>query len=207
MCARSGSDENVYGQMIRKEDIVAIGKFQKTHALQGELNAIVDVQEDYAEDDKPFIVDVDGIYVPFYIESIRPKVSTSYLVKLAGVDSQEEAQQFVNKEIYAMRSDLIDYFETDGETFVDPDDIEGYEVVDSRLGDLGKVKEVNDATANVLLVVDTPDGDELLVPFVDEFVEEIDQDNKRIVVSLPEGLLEINSKEINSKNDERSNEI
>ena len=106
-----------------------------------------------------------------------------------------------------MRSDLIDYFETDGETFVDPDDIEGYEVVDSRLGDLGKVKEVNDATANVLLVVDTPDGDELLVPFVDEFVEEIDQDNKRIVVSLPEGLLEINSKEINSKNDERSNEI
>ena len=207
MCARSGSDENVYGQMIRKEDIVAIGKFQKTHALQGELNAIVDVQEDYAEDDKPFIVDVDGIYVPFYIESIRPKGSTSYLVKLAGVDSQEEAQQFVNKEIYAMRSDLIDYFETDGETFVDPDDIEGYEVVDSRLGDLGKVKEVNDATANVLLVVDNPDGDELLVPFVDEFVEEIDQDNKRIVVSLPEGLLEINSKEINSKNDERSNEI
>ena len=207
MCARSGSDENVYGQMIRKEDIVAIGKFQKTHALQGELNAIVDVQEDYAEDDKPFIVDVDGSYVPFYIESIRPKGSTSYLVKLAGVDSQEEAQQFVNKEIYAMRSDLIDYFETDGETFVDPDDIEGYEVVDSRLGDLGKVKEVNDATANVLLVVDTPDGDELLVPFVDEFVEEIDQDNKRIVVSLPEGLLEINSKEINSKNDERSNEI
>lgn len=207
MCARSGSDENVYGQMIRKEDIVAIGKFKKTHALQGELNAIVDVQEDYAEDDKPFIVDVDGIYVPFYIESIRPKGSTSYLVKLAGVDSQEEAQQFVNKEIYAMRSDLIDYFETDGETFVDPDDIEGYEVVDSRLGDLGKVKEVNDATANVLLVVDTPDGDELLVPFVDEFVEEIDQDNKRIVVSLPEGLLEINSKEINSKNDERSNEI
>ena len=207
MCARSGSDENVYGQMIRKEDIVAIGKFQKTHALQGELNAIVDVQEDYAEDDKPFIVDVDGIYVPFYIESIRPKGSTSYLVQLAGVDSQEEAQQFVNKEIYAMRSDLIDYFETDGETFVDPDDIEGYEVVDSRLGDLGKVKEVNDATANVLLVVDTPDGDELLVPFVDEFVEEIDQDNKRIVVSLPEGLLEINSKEINSKNDERSNEI
>ena len=207
MCARSGSDENVYGQMIRKEDIVAIGKFQKTHALQGELNAIVDVQEDYAEDDKPFIVDVDGIYVPFYIESIRPKGSTSYLVKLAGVDSQEEAQQFVNKEIYAMRSDLIDYFETDGEAFVDPDDIEGYEVVDSRLGDLGKVKEVNDATANVLLVVDTPDGDELLVPFVDEFVEEIDQDNKRIVVSLPEGLLEINSKEINSKNDERSNEI
>lgn len=207
MCARSGSDENVYGQMIRKEDIVAIGKFQKTHALQGELNAIVDVQEDYAEDDKPFIVDVDGIYVPFYIESIRPKGSTSYLVKLAGVDSLEEAQQFVNKEIYAMRSDLIDYFETDGETFVDPDDIEGYEVVDSRLGDLGKVKEVNDATANVLLVVDTPDGDELLVPFVDEFVEEIDQDNKRIVVSLPEGLLEINSKEINSKNDERSNEI
>lgn len=186
---------------------MAIGKFQKTHALQGELNAIVDVQEDYAEDDKPFIVDVDGIYVPFYIESIRPKGSTSYLVKLAGVDSQEEARQFVNKEIYAMRSDLIDYFETDGETFVDPDDIEGYEVVDSRLGDLGKVKEVNDATANVLLVVDTPDGDELLVPFVDEFVEEIDQDNKRIVVSLPEGLLEINSKEINSKNDERSNEI
>ncbi len=61
--------------MIKKEDIVEIGKFQKTHALKGELNALLDIDGDYAADGNALVVAVDGIYVPFYAESVRPKGS------------------------------------------------------------------------------------------------------------------------------------
>ena len=128
--------------MIKKEDIVEIGKFQKTHALKGELNALLDVEPDYAFDGNPLIVSVDGIFVPFYPESVRPKGSESYLVKLRDIDSQQDAAMFVNKAIYGLRSDLADYFD-------DPDaeltaDFVGFRIVDSSLGEIGTVTDIEE---------------------------------------------------------------
>ena len=72
--------------MIKKEDIVAIGKFQKTHALKGELNALLDIDGDYAADGHPLIIDIDGIYVPFYAETVRPKGAESCGFKVSDND-------------------------------------------------------------------------------------------------------------------------
>ena len=68
--------------MIKEEEIIEIGKFQKTHALKGELNALLDVGAEYLEDGNPLVIPVDGLFVPFYAESVRPKGTTSFLVKL-----------------------------------------------------------------------------------------------------------------------------
>ena len=180
--------------MIKEDEIIEIGKFQKTHALQGELNALLDVDLDFAEEDHPLIVEIDGIYVPFFIESMRPKGSESFLVKLRGVDFQEEAAKMVNKIIYAMRRDLLEYYDTGEEEIVDESDLIGYEVIDEHAGPLGHLKEINDLTQNVLLVIDTPDGQEIFVPFVDEFVKNINPDRRVLELSLPEGLVDLNKK-------------
>lgn len=65
--------------MIEEKDIKAIGKFQKTHALKGELNAILDIDSEYVSEGNAVVVDIDGIFVPFFASSVRPKGSTSYL--------------------------------------------------------------------------------------------------------------------------------
>ena len=176
--------------MIKKEDIVEIGKFQKTHALKGELNALLDVDSDYVEDGHPFIVEMDGIFVPFYADSIRPKGSESFLVKLRDIDSQEQAQELVNKTIYALRADLVDYFD-------DPDmeivaDFVGFTVSDSRFGVIGKVVDVDDSTANVLFVIETPQGGTVYVPVAEEFINVIDNNRQVIETSLPDGLVDLN---------------
>ncbi|MDE7180875.1 MAG: ribosome maturation factor RimM [Muribaculaceae bacterium] len=177
--------------MITKEEIVEIGKFQKTHALKGELNAILDVDVDYAEEDYPMIVDVDGIYVPFYVNSIRPKGTETYLISLEGVDSQEDAKEFVNKTIYGLRKDVGEYFETEDLDLAS--DFVGYELVDSEFGKVGKVIGVDDSTANVLFIVETPDGNTVYVPVAEEFIMNIDDEARRIATSLPEGLINLNS--------------
>ncbi len=45
-----------------------------------------------------------------------------------------------------------------------------------------------------LLAVLTPEGEEILIPFVKAWLVEIDPDAKRILMRLPEGLIEVNAK-------------
>lgn len=178
--------------MIDKKDIIEIGKFRKTHGLQGELNAEFDVDADFLESGKPLIVERDALPVPFYVETVRTKGSETYLVKLEGVDTQEEAAEFVNCPVYALRSDMVDYYGVEGEELFLADDLEGYAVVDVRAGKVGVVESIDDSTENELLVVRTDGGDEVMIPFTDDLLITIDDDKQEIVMELPDGLLDLN---------------
>lgn len=61
---------------------------------------------------------------------------------------------------------------------------------DHAAGELGRVVEVEQGAADLLLVVERPDGRRLRLPFVEAFVERIDRDARRIDWKLPEGLIE-----------------
>lgn len=177
--------------MIEKNDLAVIGKFQKTHALRGELNALLQINEEYIEDGNPVIILMDSIPVPFYAESVRPKGASSFLIKLSGVDDVEEASKIVNKEIYALKKDMEAYIDED---MMLEDDIEGFKVEDCQFGVLGTVDYIDDTTANVLLVVSGENDGVLYIPFTDEFINKIDPENKLIETSIPVGLLGLNMK-------------
>lgn len=180
--------------MIERNEIVEAGKFQKTHALKGELNMLFDMPVEYVEDGNPLIVETDGIFVPYYAESIRPKGATSFLVKLEGVDSQEDARDLVNAEIYVPKDKVAEYMDAEGEEIFFGDDLSGYSVIDVALGKIGEVERIDDSTENVLLIIETEQGDEVMVPFVDSFIKDVDEDLRVINTDLPEGLLELNIK-------------
>ena len=177
--------------MIEKKELIEIGKFQKTPALKGELNAVLNIDPEYVEEGNPLIIETDGIPVPFYAESIRPKGASSYLIKLEGVDSVEEADELVNNLIFAPRNDVEDYM---GEELLLGDDLEGYRVVDKDLGEIGVLESIDSSTENELFVVRTPDDEEVYIPIVDDFIVDIDQENGIINTSLPEGLVDLNVK-------------
>lgn len=178
--------------MIEKNEIVEIGKFQKTHALKGELNGVLEIDEEYVEEGNPLIVEMDGIPVPFFAESIRPKGATTFLIKLKGINTIDEAARFVNKPIFAPRSDLSRFFEVEDGEILFVDDYVGYEVRDVDFGDLGKVVRFDDSTENTLLIVESPEGKEIMIPFVDDLIVDVDDDQNLIEVNLPQGLLDIN---------------
>ncbi len=177
--------------MIDKEKLVEIGKFQKTHALKGELNAILDIPEEYVKDGNPLIIETDGIPVPYYAESIRGKGTTSFLIKLEGVDSVEDAAEFVNSAILVPRDELQDYV---GDVMLE-DDLEGFKVIDSFEGEIGTLEFIDDTTENELMVVRTPDDEEIYIPIADEFIIDINEERREIHTSLPEGLVSLNKSE------------
>lgn len=179
--------------MITHEEVISVGKLQKTHALKGELNMISDVDPQYYIDGNPLILDYEGILVPFYAETIRPKGSMSYLVKLSGVDREEEARHFVNHEVFMLKKDAPEWLE-DGT--IDSDSLIGFKIIDLNTGnEIGIVEDIDDSTVNLLFVVKNAQGEELFIPANDDFIEDIDEDFKLIRMRLPEGLLDINMKE------------
>lgn len=177
--------------MISKEDITTIGKFQKTHALKGELNMISEIDPEYFLEGNAMIVEDDGILVPFFAETIRPKGSTSYLVKLNGIDNEEAASNFVNKEISILKKDaeeLLDDFITGS------DDLLGYMIIDEATGkEIGEIKHIEDSTANVVFIVEDQDGEEIYLPANAELIIDINDEEKKIIMKIPDGLLDINN--------------
>lgn len=187
--------------MIEEKDLIEIGKFFRTHALKGELNAVVEEFEpEILQQGYPLIVEMEGIFVPFFAESVRQKGSQGCLIKLEGIDSQERAQEFVNKSIYMLRRDVADWMEMDEEELNTEDDFIGFKVYDRNAGFLGNVKEIDSSTANLLLIVSPGEGkDNIYIPFVEEFIESVnepDEETEGIInMNLPEGIIDLNSKE------------
>lgn len=70
-----------------------------------------------------------------------------------------------------------------------PDELAGMEVQDRSGSILGSVAGVEQGVAQDRLLVDT--GEEVIrVPFVAELVPEVDREARRVVVSLPPGLMD-----------------
>jgi 16S rRNA processing protein RimM len=85
---------------------------------------------------------------------------------------------------------------------LDEDDDEGWyehELVglEARVGSkvVGKVAALNTGTAQDLLMVTTPEGKEILVPFVEQIVPEVNVEEGFIRLTPPEGLFELNAED------------
>ena len=182
--------------MITNDEITAIGKFLKTHALKGELNAVFDINADLNAIEAPRIIDVDGLNVPFFIDSVRPKGHFASLVKLNGVENEQDAKPFVNKTIYLLKSDLADLEDDDTEGEY-ADDMVGYQVLDTELGPIGEITDVDLSTQNTLFIITTPDGETVYIPVSEDFIDSIDPDGRQITMTLPDGLVDLNIKKEN----------
>ena len=63
--------------------------------------------------------------------------------------------------------------------------------VNSSEKPIGKIIDLDDTTDNYLFIIETPDGRNVMVPVADEYVVDIDTENRIITLDLPDGLLDI----------------
>lgn len=168
--------------MIRLEEIAPIGVFGKTHGIKGEIN--LELNTDFDLEDTPYIiVDIDGIFVPFFINEYRYKTDNMALVLFEDITTEERIRPFFGKTAY-VKKEVI--------TAEDDDELSinyyvGFTMLTPQRKVIGQIVEIDDSTANVLFVLDN----NVLVPV--GAVEVIDLDPKKhtMIVELPEGLLDI----------------
>lgn len=173
--------------MIRREELIKIGTFNKPHGVHGEIS-LTFTDDVFDRGESPYIVCcIDNIYVPFFIEEYRFKSASTALVKLVDVDSDEAARAFSNLEVFYPKCHYVE-----DEDEATPDDyFIGYAIHEITHGPLGEVVAIDDNTINALFIVEKSDGSELLIPIQEEFVCAIDEEQRIIHMDLPEGLLEL----------------
>ena len=106
------------------------------------------------------------------------------LVKLEGIHTPEKVDEFRNNEIHVLKdtSDLeVGYY------FYS--DLVGCKILDQNNNELGIVSKVEEFPAQVTLRVKRNNQKDFFVPFIKQFIINVDIVNKSIIINVIEGLL------------------
>ena len=172
--------------MILKSEVFPIGQVIKPHGVNGEMSFSFTSDVFDSEDIPYFIFEIQGIFVPFFLDEYRFKSNSTGLLKLEDVISDEQAREFSGLTIFLSKK----YLDKVEDAEIELDYFAGFTLIDAEKGTLGVISEVDQTTDNVLFVIPAAD-DELLIPAGEEYITEIDHDKKIIYVRLPEGLLDL----------------
>ena len=171
--------------MISEDDVYKIGVLAKTHGVGGELGfTFTDDVFDRVEADY-LICRMDGILVPFFLEDYRFRSNSMALVKFEGIDTEAQARRMVGVEVFFPKA----LAEEGGDAAYSWEYFVGFTIVEKEAGEIGWVEAVDDSTMNVLFEVSGLSGEEYLIPASEEFIDDIDHKERKIYMSLPEGLL------------------
>lgn len=111
------------------------------------------------------------------------------LLEFEEISDRSTAETLRNAELFAPTEDPLD----GGEGWY-AEELIGFSVhrgsFESTL--IGKVSDLITGSVQDLLQVQLEDGSEVLIPFVEEIVPEIDEERGAVVITPPPGLLELN---------------
>jgi 16S rRNA processing protein RimM len=183
------------------DETYQLGYIIKTHGLRGHVVAHFDV------DDTAAYAKLKTVYltlagaptklVEHQIEKVQPQAGSKVLLKLRGIECIEEAEPLRGSQLHLPLAQLPE-LEDDQFYF---HDVIGFTVIDETLGALGTVENFYELPQQDMLAM-RYQGQEVLIPVVDELVSHADQAKKEIYVNLPEGLLDIYLKPTTRQQDE-----
>lgn len=171
------------------EELVAIAKPTRTRGLRGELVAevLTDFPERFEETETVLVIKPNGERAELKLEKHWFQ-KNKVVLKFAGIDSIEAAEELVNSEICVPESEAV---ELEEDEFYDWE-LAGCTVETVEGVPIGIVREIMRTGGTEILVVDSAAeaGKDFLIPFANDICVEADVENKLIRVDLPEGLLE-----------------
>ncbi|MDU1903870.1 MAG: ribosome maturation factor RimM [Dysgonomonas sp.] len=171
--------------MIKEDEVFKIGRFLKPHGIKGEIAFSFD-NDIFDKVDCPYLIcNIEGIFVPFFIKEYRFKGADTALITFEDITDNVQAKRFQGLDVYFSRK----YYEEDEDADYSLDYFIGFVVVDKIKGDIGRIIDIDDATINTLFLLNNEDGEEIIVPASEDFIVEIDVQNKVLHVELPEGLI------------------
>ena len=170
--------------MIKEEEVYKIGKLGKAHGVKGEIQLQFDDDVFDRVEAEYLILRLDGIMVPFFMEEYRFKSDEVALVKFEGIDTQERARPLTGTEVFFPR-ELADGDESDELSYAQ---LVGFTLVnDADSKEVGTIAFIDEQTMNIMFEME----DGTLIPASEELITDIDTENKKITVDIPQGILDL----------------
>lgn len=169
-------------------EFYTVGKLVNTQGIRGEVRIISETdfpEERYRKGQVLYLFHPSfPTPKPLTIASARPH-KNFYILSFEGITSINEVEKFKGGVLKVRAEDRGELDE--GEFYFQ--DIIGCEVFTEEGERLGKIKEILQPGANDVWVVKPDKGRDILLPYIDDVVREINIAEKRITVYLLPGLV------------------
>jgi 16S rRNA processing protein RimM len=168
------------------KEYLKIGKLVATHGLKGELllKHTLGKKSTLRGLQAVFIEEGRDSFIPWFIQKVTVRNDAEVYLTLESVESKEAAQKLVQKEVWVPEADFKKFSSKSS-----PVNLLGYSVVDQK-NLLGDILEIIEQPHQILCRLEI-DQKEVLVPLNENTLKKIDHKKKRVIVDLPEGLLDI----------------
>ena len=171
---------------MKNQDGIYLGKILKPFSYKGELKIYIeDFYIDQIKELDSFLLKIQGSYIPFTIKAITKNKSNIFRISLDGINSEDLAKKLAGVEIYIennlIKSEVLE--KNDNYIFI------GH-VIYNNNSIIGKIIDIIENKNQDLFEV-VVNEKRILIPIVDEFVVNIDNDNKKIIMNLPKGLTDL----------------
>jgi 16S rRNA processing protein RimM len=173
--------------MTYKSDIL-LGRITKINGYKGAVTVKLDklFSENITQVESVFL-EIEGKMVPFFI-SFSEYTGTGILkLGFEGYSSVERISEFIGCRVFLTDSITVDNQSDDLQRLA------GYQVFIQNDKLLGSIKEVIPNPGQWLLNIKSTSNRDILIPFHEHFIVAIDNENRILMMNIPEGLIEINS--------------
>lgn len=166
---------------------LVVARIGRAHGIKGEVTVEVRTDEPELRLGPGAVLATEPASTgPLTIETGRVH-SGRLLLRFAGVGDRTAAE--------ALRNTLL-IAEVDPEDMPeDPDEYYDHQLMDLDVvladgTEIGRITEITHLPSQDLFIVERPDGTEVMIPFVEEIVTEIDLMEQRAVIDPPPGLID-----------------
>lgn len=169
-----------------KQEHICVGKIYREHGIEGRVKVYLysGAAENFRKGSKIVIKKNSGETLSAKILDVAP-FQRWFLTRFSVFASPEEAREWRKAFLYVPKDRLKPLAK--GEAYVF--ELVGFGIFDSDENFLGNVVAVRESGESALFVV-SRGKKEILIPVVPKWIVSVDRKNKKIVINVPEGLVD-----------------
>jgi 16S rRNA processing protein RimM len=166
---------------------VLIGQIANTHGVNGELVLHHQIQNKKELDSwNCLILEIEEkSFIPYFIEKIKHSAEGEAIIKFEDISTPEEAKKITNTKAYC--NPLIEVkslAQNEWEQLI------GFILIDEQTNSsIGEIHQIVEGVGQQFFEV-LRDDKEVLIPFHQDFIQEVNPEKKTIHLNLPDGFIE-----------------
>jgi 16S rRNA processing protein RimM len=170
---------------VSMDNYLRVGVISSTHGIKGEVKVYPTTDDvERFRTLKQVYLDTGKEHIELEVEGVK-FFKQQAILKFKGFDNINDIEKYKGKDLLITRDNAVKLKE--GEYFIF--DLIGSKVVNEEGDTLGELTEIMTTGANDVYIVATPQGKELLLPYIKECILDIDATNKVIKAHIMPGLL------------------
>jgi len=166
---------------------ILLGRITKVSGYEGAVT--IRLERNFSENIpqmESVFLEIDGRPVPFFISDTEYSGADILKLTFDGYESEEKVSEFVGCKVF-LTTEATGKKQTD-----DLQNIINYTVYNQENNLLGTVSDIIENPGQLLLVIRSKGGREILIPLHEDFILNFDKKKRVITMEIPDGLTEIN---------------